>query len=750
MDGQQLIESMQLDLMVKGAADAVRLRSQAGVLRDRLANTPLAATVLEVLDLLANERVSNSPCLYETLLERLESLNQAIATPGSEPLPLLSYDLDISQRVLDTFIDEANEHLDACERGLLALEEQPGNQTLIDDVFRDFHSLKGETATVGLAALRGVAHVCEDLLHRVRGGGAQLSGSETDYLLIAIDLMRSAMSRIAAHVADASQALPVMPPAWRTWRNGPQLHTPPPQRRTTSLHKAVLAPASGTAPEGAVAAATPAPAPAPAPAPTATATAAAAPALVVRELQTANQGAFPVIDPATGVWLLAQAELGEVLASADRSVPATLNRPENATAEEQSAQQAVRVPVERIDIISGQLATALVLAQQLDLLTHREGHSGDQQLNKSLEQLTTLLRQLQGTCLALRLVKVADTFSRVRRTARDIARQLGKHVEVHLSGEEVELDKTVLDGLSAPLMHLVRNALDHGLETPNERRAAGKPESGRLVLEARREGRRVVIEITEDGRGLNLSKIRDRALSIGLLQPQQQPTREELIALIFLPGFSTAKEVSDLSGRGVGMDVVRQAVQALGGTVTVRTDAGKFTTFLLHLPISLALQDTLLVRVGAHEYLLPQTALAESVRLRGARVGRVHRLGLLLDWRGTAIPLLCLHDFAGGARQPDESMNALIVRHGTQHFALAVDEVVGMRNVLIRPLGEALSGLRGFVGGSLMEDGRILLVLDPLDAMRAILGRGFAYGTSAAPSPVTGDSSVTGVLPVSA
>lgn len=734
MDVQELIEAMQLDLMVKGAADAVRLRPQAAAMSKRLTGTPLATTAGELSELLTNERVSSSPCLYETLLERLEALSQALAKPGAVPLPLLTYDLDIGQRVLRTFIDEASEHLDGCERGLLTLEERAGDQTLVDDLFRDFHSLKGETATVGLTALRGIAHVCEDLLHRVRGGGAPLSPNETDYLLSAVDLMRSAMRLVAVHIADASQALPVMPITWQAWRLGPASHTPVPHRRSTSLH-AVQAARAETARIAAPAAVSAVP-----------------PPLAVRKLQIADQSSFPVLDPSTGVWLLAQAELGEVLASADRRAPAALSRHEGAPPDEPAAQQAVRVPVERIDVISGQLATALVLAQQLDLLAHRDEHAagaGRKELDKPLEQLSSLLRQLQTTCLTLRLVKVADTFSRVRRTARDIARQLGKQVEVHLSGEEVELDKTILDGLAAPLMHLVRNALDHGLETPADRRAAGKPETGRLALEARREGGRVVIEVAEDGRGLNLDRIRARALTIGLLQPQQQPTREELIALIFLPGFSTAKEVSELSGRGVGMDVVRQAVQALGGTVTVRTDTGKFTSFLLHLPVSLALQETLLVRVGEHQYLLPQTALAESVRLRGARLGRVQRLGLLLDWRGTAIPLLCLHDFAGGVRQPEESMNALIVRHGAQHFALAVDEVIGMRHVLIRPLGEALSGLRGFIGGSLMEDGRILLVLDPLDAMRAILGRGFA----ASPAPTSGPAPTadsTETLPVSA
>ncbi len=713
MDVQNLIEGMQLDLMVKGAADAVRLRPQAAALRERVAGSPLIATVDELNLLLSDDRVGSSPCLYETLLERLEALNQTIGLPGAVPLPLLSYDFDIGQRVLSTFIDEANEHLDGCEKSLLALERQPGDMALVDDLFRDFHSLKGETATVGLIAMRGIAHVCEDLLHRVRSGGGALSGSETDHLLNAVDLLRSALTRVAAHVADASQALPVMPPTWLTWRLGPSTQATPSQRRSTALHAVQLPP------------------PALAPKPEAAVVATPAPRLVVKELTVADESAFPAINPATGVWLLAQAELGEVLASADRSTPVALHHDGTGVAEESAAQQAVRVPVERIDVISGQLATALVLAQQLDLLSHREGH-GDHRLDKPLEQLTSVLRQLQSTCLSLRLVKVADTFSRVRRTARDIARQLGKQIEVHLAGEEVELDKTILDGLAAPLMHLVRNALDHGLESPAERRAAGKSETGRLALEARREGGRVVIEIAEDGRGLNLERIRARALEIGLLQPQQQqPTREELIALIFLPGFSTAKEISELSGRGVGMDVVRQAVQKLGGTVTVRTDTGKFTSFLLHLPVSLALQETLLVRVGEHDYLLPQTALAESVRLRGARLGRVQRLGLLLDWRGTAIPLLCLHDFAGGFRQPEEGMSALIVRHGAQHFALAVDEVLGMRQVLIRPLGEALSGLRGFIGGSLMEDGRILLVLDPLDAMRAILGRGFGAGPGA-------------------
>jgi len=747
--GEAIIEAMQLDLMVKGAADPTHLRPHLATLRNRLDGRALSAVCDELAALLADSRIASSPALYESILERLETLNRGLATPDVPQLPLLAYDFDVGPRVMRTFADEATEHLDSCERGLLALERQPGNRAVVDELFRNFHSLKGETATVGLTALRAIAHTCEDMLLRVRNGGAHLRSSEIDHVLRAVDVLRAAIQRINEHLVDATRGLPVMPSGWHDWRGGPA------QPTTATLPSIVGEPAAtvaaaatgeaepatpvsdttvseSTASDTTVAETTASETTVPIATASGTHSSPRS-AIPVQDVVVGSGRSFPAIDPSTVAWLLAQAELGGVLVSANRNMPAGFSRAENST-HEPTAQQAVRVSVERIDVASGQVATALMLTQQISLLTEEmtqalgRRQTGNDQLGKRLEQLGSLLRQMQASCLAMRLVRVAETFDRVRRTARDIARQLGKRIEVRIHGEEVEIDKTILDALASPLTHLIRNALDHGMETSEARVAAGKEPVGTITLEARQEGGRVVIELADDGRGINLDRVRARAQEIGLLQPTQQPAREELIALIFLPGFSTAKEVSDMSGRGVGMDVVRQEVQSLGGNVEVRTEAGKFTSFSLHLPISMALQETLLIRVGIHEYLVPQNALVESVRLRHAVLGRVRGIGRLLDWRGAAIPLLCLHDFAGGMQPPTADMTALIVRQGTQAFALAVDDVIGMRQVLIRPLGDVLARLRGFIGGSLMEDGRVLLVLDPLDAMRAILGRGLGHG----------------------
>jgi two-component system chemotaxis sensor kinase CheA len=323
-------------------------------------------------------------------------------------------------------------------------------------------------------------------------------------------------------------------------------------------------------------------------------------------------------------------------------------------------------------------------------------------------------RDLHEQVLALRMLPVRSLFARFPRVVRDVAAALGKQATLEVSGEDTELDRTVIERISDPLTHLVRNAVDHGLETPDQRTAAGKPAAGRLCLTAYQQGGSIYIEIDDDGRGLDRDRILAKAVETGLVAAGQELPDDQVWALVFHPGFSTAARLTEVSGRGVGMDVVRRNVEALGGTITIQTARGQGTRFRIKLPLTLAIMDGQALRVGGHQYILPQSAIRETVR--PAR-GTIHTIGPgaeLALVHGEALPILRLHRVFAIADAVEDPTHGLlvVVEHDGRAAALLVDELLGQQQVVVKNLEANYRKVDDVSGATILGDGRVALILD--------------------------------------
>jgi two-component system chemotaxis sensor kinase CheA len=333
---------------------------------------------------------------------------------------------------------------------------------------------------------------------------------------------------------------------------------------------------------------------------------------------------------------------------------------------------------------------------------------------RNMAQLTRITQELQKTAMAMRLVPVGALFRRMARLVRDLSRQFGKRVEMVTAGDEIELDRTIVEELADPLMHMVRNALDHGLETPGERRAAGKKETSRVTLSAQHRGGQVLIEIADDGRGLDRARIAAKAIERKLIASAEGLTDSEIFNLVFEPGFSTAAAVTNVSGRGVGMDVVRRHIDKLRGRIEIRSAPGQGATFTLKLPLTLAIIDGLVVRVGAERYIVPLFAVREMFRPKEDTIWTVKQRAEMALVRGALLPVLRLYKHfhvTPATTDPRESVLIVGEVEGGR-FCLLVDELIGKQEVVIKSLGETFKNAAGIAGGAILGDGRVGLILD--------------------------------------
>jgi two-component system chemotaxis sensor kinase CheA len=316
--------------------------------------------------------------------------------------------------------------------------------------------------------------------------------------------------------------------------------------------------------------------------------------------------------------------------------------------------------------------------------------------------------------MAMRMMTVGTVFQRSSRMVRDLSRKTKKKIELQISGEETEVDKTIAEELSDPLLHMVRNACDHGVETPEERIAVGKTPESHVKLAAYHQGGQIVIEISDDGRGLDREKILSKALQKGLIEPNANLSEQEVFALIFEPGFSTAAQITDLSGRGVGMDVVRRNIQKLRGRIEIQSKVGHGTTFFLKLPLTLAIIEGLVVGVGHHRYIVPIFAVRELINPKPETLSTVHGRNEMAMVRDHVLPIIRLSRRFGVSPKSEDLCNGLLIvtECQDQHFCLSVDEVLGKQEVVIKSLGESLKNIPGIAGGAILGDGKVGLILD--------------------------------------
>ncbi len=554
-------------------------------------------------------------------------------------------------RFRDVFFEEAAEHVAVMEEGLLRLEAVPGDSELLHGVFRAVHSIKGSGGMLGFDDVVRYAHSLESVLDRLRNEEMEVTPALSGLLLRASDALKEAVA--AARSGEA-----------------------PPAANDGILAEIEETLTAGSAPVGTVYRVHFQPSPE-------LFATGMDPLLALRELAglgelleaKADLDRLPTLaalDPDTCYlgWecrlrtMREAEELREVFAFVEDGAVITVER----EAERERAGAAGSAPPARRHAPAIESSTVRVATGKVDKLVDLVGELVIAQsmagqilsdfslarLGELLEAFTTLernTRELQERVMAVRMQPIGGVFGRFSRLVRDLAAETGKKIVLETSGEDTELDKSVIERLADPLTHLVRNAVDHGIDLPAERERAGKPEQGVVRLRAFHENGSVVVEVADDGRGLDAGRIRAKAAEVGLIGPADQLSEEETRSLIFEPGFSTAERVSDLSGRGVGMDVVKRNVEALNGSVQVSTEAGKGTTFRVRLPLTLAILDGLLIKVGAEAYVLPLTSIVETIRPRREEVKTLAGKGEVVMVRQEALPLTRLHGLFRGARR---------------------------------------------------------------------------------------------------
>lgn len=627
------------------------------------------------------------------------------------------------RRFLDLFVAESQEHLRLLQRNLLALEQ--GTAGAVDEAFRAAHTLKGLSAAMGYTAAAQYAHTLEDRLEGIRSGRVPADAAAIDHLLAAADALDSAVA--AAVETGVPQAEQDSGLALASLDAGPAGDAPAPPADVP------IAPA-GTTAVLLVHLADDAP------------IKAARAMLIMRSLE----GVGGVLGSAPAefdegfagefrVWVGPEADTDAVreriLAGGDvRSVEvrgvgaavhggpevdghgpvaAPANRGVPRPPPEQGGRAQLRVDAVRLDhVTDGITELAVVLNRLREAQTHGDGAaSSTANVDRLTDRAASLVATLQRDVLALRLVPVREAFERLPRAVRDVARRLGRDAAVELSGDEVELDRAILGELTEPLLHLVRNAVSHGLESPTERAAAGKPERGTIGVAAQRERDSVVIRVRDDGRGVDRQRVRERAAEAGLVAADAVLDDAELLRLVSHPGLSTAREVNAVAGRGVGVDVVVNRIRALGGVVELRSEDGAGTEFVLRVPVTRALVPALRVRVRGEDYAIPLAHVSEAVELPpdGAAAGTVEVRGESLR----LVPLAATLQAAG----PGLDEAAVVSGSGERRAALVVDELVGRENILIKPFAAVPGMLPYFSGATLLADGRAALVLDPLSVI---------------------------------
>ncbi len=684
----------QLRLQVDELATAFLLNGPDTQLEKNLQQlTQLAAqgdfsAVLETAGRLAQAITTREPKEAEAILRvgigQLQELltssesTAASATASAAPQSGAMNSLAQDPELVGDFVTEAREHLSSVESNMLRLEQNPEQLEAVHAVFRGFHTIKGLAGFLEFMPIRDVAHEVETLLDLARNGKISVSGAVVDIVLESVDYLKGAIQTVELSLNGGTDALSA----------------------DEALIVRIQACINGD------------------------------PAAGLSSENELSEPDFPLADVVVDT-APALSKLAEVVAQSQEPVsePARITPPEaqpkdpvakesaqkdGATKVAKNAEAAsVRVQTAKLDYLMDMVGE-MVITQSLIRHNPSLGSIQNTKLMAHLSQLARITSEVQRTTMGMRMINIGQVFSRSSRLVRDLSRKAGKQIQLELSGEETELDKTIAEELSDPLLHMVRNSCDHGIEDPQVRIAAGKDPVARIKLAAYHEGGQIVVAISDDGRGLDREKILAKAIQKGLVEPGATLSEQEIFNLIFEPGFSTAAQITDISGRGVGMDVVRKNIQKLRGRIDIQSKIGQGTTFLLKLPLTLAIIEGLVVAVGPHRYILPIYAVRELISPKPGSISTVHGRNEMAMVRDHVLPVLRLaRRFQVQPKSEEASESILIVTEcQEQVFCLLVDEVLGKQEVVIKSLGETLKNIPGIAGGAILGDGRVGLILD--------------------------------------
>ncbi|HET6144325.1 MAG TPA: chemotaxis protein CheA [Candidatus Acidoferrales bacterium] len=588
--------------------------------------------------------------------------------------------------LISDFLVESNENLDRLDSELVKLETDPSSQELLSSIFRTIHTIKGSCGFLGFSNLEKVAHVGESLLSRLREGKLSLSPEFTTGLLAMVDAIRDMLREIQKTGQDGNETYPKL------------IET------LTKLQEQSQKPTDASI---------------------------RAPALP-EEIANKNQTSFmqdilssavtpPVGTP--GLDATARKDPGPSSPTvADEEPPAVNAHAQEDTKASNAPGDTIRVDVHLLDRLMNLVGELVLTRNQITQFSARQT---DPNLVSPAQQLNLLTSELQEEVMKTRMQPISTIFDKFPRVVRDVAMGCGKQVSIEMTGKDTELDKSLLEAIKDPLTHIVRNSVDHGIETPDLRVARGKRAEGHLKLRACHEGGQVVIEISDDGAGIDTTRVKNKALERGLITPQQAVamSERELLNLIFLPGFSTAEKVTNLSGRGVGMDVVKTNIDRVNGSVDINSAMGAGTAIKIKIPLTLAIVPALVVVCAGERFAIPQVSLCELVRIEAdaanSKIEYVHGVPVY-RLRGRLLPLVYLDQALHLERTPESAAligsaaTIVVLQADDRQFGLVVDEIIDTEEIVVKPLGKKLKGVKIFAGATIMGDGRVALIIDVL------------------------------------
>lgn len=655
--------------------------------------------------------------------------------------------LDTDDEILQDFLVEAEEILEGLNEQLVELENQPQDADLLNAIFRGFHTIKGGAGFLSLDAMVALCHKGEDVFNLLRQGERTVDADMMDTFLKVLDSLNSMFSELKSgeQPTDADPAILKQLSAYIDANN--EVNTPPPAPEpvvttepepaasnddeiTDDEFEALLDQLHGNAAPGSQATS---------PEPTAAAQTTATQndditeeefEALLDELQGKNkpassstptppQAAIQKPEPETP-------PAPEPQKAAAVTAETKTDTPPKAAPAKQVADTSVRVDTSRLDEIMNMVGELVLVRNRINTL---EAAFENEDMAKAVNNLTVVTGDLQSAVMKTRMQPIKKVFGRFPRVVRDLARNLKKDINLELHGEETDLDKNLVEALADPLVHLVRNAVDHGVEMPDVREANGKPRQGNITLGAAQEGDHILLTITDDGAGMNPEVLRRKAVEKGMMDEDNAArlTESECFALIFSPGFSMKQEISDISGRGVGMDVVKTSISKLNGVIDIKSEIGVGTTLSIKVPLTLAIMPTLMVMLGDQIFAFPLVNVNEIFHLDLTKTNVVDGQQTIMV-RNKALPLFYLRKWLAknfNEAEKPEIEHVVIVNVGTQRVGFVVDQLLGQEEVVIKPLGALLHGTKGLAGATITGDGRIALILDFPELMKAYANRGY-------------------------
>lgn len=659
---------------------------------------------------------------------------------------------------IDVFIDESREHLQVLNESLLELEKNPGDLEIVNRIFRAAHTLKGMAATMGYNDLANLTHIMENVLDEIRNGKIEVSPDILDTIFLAIDDLESMVLSIenggdgSRDVSSCIQKLEQITSgvtirneqSKSSIENETPLHIVYEPYEQTVIQQAleegfncleikvtlrtdcllklarVFMVFDVLEKDGEIVKTIP----------------------TVEELEAENfdnefilayitKDAEDVVEQK--IMKIAEIELvditkidkqtlsagedkraEEAVSTTEAANETTIEKTEelNTTTKKRTANKTIRVNIERLDILMNLFEELVIDKGRLEQIAQDLNHP---ELSETVEKMSRVSSDLQNIILHMRMVPVETVFNRFPRMIRQLSKELNKQLELEIIGAETELDRTVIDEIGDPIVHLLRNAVDHGIESPEERVAKGKSPTGKITLRAYHSGNHVFIEIEDNGSGINKEKVVEKAISKGMITSEDAKllTEQEAYELILSPGFSTAEKISDISGRGVGLDVVKATIESLGGSITIESEEGVGSKFSIQLPLTLSIISSLLVEIGHEKYAIPLSSIIETAIIHRSQILSAHSQPVI-DFRGNILPVIPLKQLfhVETSEEEDEYVSIVIVRKADKMAALIVDSFIGQQEIVLKSLGNYLKDVFAISGATILGDGQVALIID--------------------------------------